>query len=417
MSEYEDWEPDEDFEPPDLDEPERRLHFEELDPLIQGAAESAWERQDYPEAVRDAWNAVRDLLRQRLGAPELDGVDLVNRIGETDPRLPLTDLVTETDINMHRGLVNILRGAVWYVRNPEMHETESPVEGDRVGAFERLAMLSLCARHIAAAGSPAAVDDVVGEASQAGLPRTTETANELVSTVARRLQPELARRLARAAQEKHAEGQVESLMSLAFVFRALSRKGDEATKAAAAEACGRLIADDTTIEVAGRLLVVGTYSLLAGRHQTKLARFLADALSGGRVDRRVVMGGGGSLQATQRLIRGMTPADRATIVDAAKQLLAGSWASQAFGTRLAMSVERALDDDERKELADGIASAIAADNAFGATEEVETGWPTVHSDLKAEIVQGLRDLLPSARDPDAVESLLERLVTEDAETF
>jgi hypothetical protein len=52
-------------------------------------------------------------FRQRLGAPELDGVNLVDRIGESDPRLPLTDFVTESDINMHKGLVNILRGVVW----------------------------------------------------------------------------------------------------------------------------------------------------------------------------------------------------------------------------------------------------------------------------------------------------------------
>lgn len=67
MPEYEDWEPDEDFEMPDLDEPQQRLHFKELDPLIQKAAEGAWTREDYPEAVRDAWNAVRDLLSPAPG--------------------------------------------------------------------------------------------------------------------------------------------------------------------------------------------------------------------------------------------------------------------------------------------------------------------------------------------------------------
>jgi uncharacterized protein (TIGR02391 family) len=156
--------------PPD---PDAVLALSELQPLIRNAAKPHWERGDYAQAVRAGWFALRDLLRDKLSEPGLDGVDLVNAIGETadPPRLPMTDCVTETEKNIHRGVVNLLRGVVFYIRNPQAHETESPVTNHRIGAFECLALMSTCARFAASAARPTAVEDALVELAQPHFPR------------------------------------------------------------------------------------------------------------------------------------------------------------------------------------------------------------------------------------------------------
>src|SRR5581483_3415426 len=416
VSERDEWdEPDIDL--PALDEPGQRLHFEDLHPVIQNAAEGAWSHEDYPGSVRDGWNALRDLLRIRLGRPQLDGVDLVNAIGESSPSLPLTDMATESDVNMHKGLVTMWRGVVWYVRNPEMHETTSPVEGDRIGAFERLALLSLCTRHVVEAGAPAWIDEAVHEAGQPLFPKTTAAAEELVATVSQRLHPEFATTLGEAAEEAFRAERTESLLGLAMVFRALVRERDDRTLTAAVSCCSRLIATDETTEVAGRLLTHQTFPRLAPRHQTKLAKFLANSLASGRIEMRRVRSAGGSLASTTRLIRAMSASDRAVITKAVSTLLQGTWQSQAFGTRVAFAIERFIAPAERDAIARLIALAVARDNAFGVVEEIETGWPNANTTFRVEIVGGLRDTLESARDEEMVEALIQRLEIEDAEAF
>jgi uncharacterized protein (TIGR02391 family) len=105
-----------DYDEPDYDDPPNRLRFDDLHPLIRDAVRAAWVDAKYPEAVTAGWHALRDEIRRKLGTSALDGTDLVNRIGETEPTLALTDYATETDRNMHRGVVNLLRGIVFYMR-------------------------------------------------------------------------------------------------------------------------------------------------------------------------------------------------------------------------------------------------------------------------------------------------------------
>lgn len=95
----EELDPHEDYDPyddaPGIDQPENRLHFDELHPLVQDAVRAAWDERDYHEAVIAAYTAVRNRLRERFGS-NADGIDLVEEIygqgrGKDDPpRLPLT---------------------------------------------------------------------------------------------------------------------------------------------------------------------------------------------------------------------------------------------------------------------------------------------------------------------------------------
>jgi hypothetical protein len=98
------------------------LELRELHPLIARAATEGWSREDYPSAVRNAWFALRDLLRARLNRGTLDGVGLVNAIGEDKPpiALPLTKYETETEKNQHRGVVSFLRGCVFTSGTPTL---------------------------------------------------------------------------------------------------------------------------------------------------------------------------------------------------------------------------------------------------------------------------------------------------------
>src|SRR4051812_18300685 len=139
MAEEDQWFEDDDYigEEPDYDDPPNRLHFDDLHEVVREAAREAWNRRDYSTAVEAAWHALRDEIRRKTRRTDLDGVQLINEaIGETDAQLPLTEYVTETDRNMHRGLVNFLRGSVFYIRHPEAHESVSPVAGDKVAALE-----------------------------------------------------------------------------------------------------------------------------------------------------------------------------------------------------------------------------------------------------------------------------------------
>jgi uncharacterized protein (TIGR02391 family) len=185
------------------DEGELGDPFDGLHPLVRDAAQDCWDREDFPGAVKTAWMALRDEIRTRTGKPDLDNVELIDGgIGETNPRLPLTDYVTETDKNMHRGLVNFLRGIAFYVRHPEAHETESPVK-DREGALERLAVMSLCARHVVAAAAPTAIEDAVAELQQTRFPRRREAYADLLRRIPPRRHREFASKVLAAAAEAY----------------------------------------------------------------------------------------------------------------------------------------------------------------------------------------------------------------------
>lgn len=280
LARIERWRDDDDYDfpdGPDYDEPLNRVHFDDLNPLIREAARDDWERRDYRNAIKNGWNALRDEIRRRLGVPGADGVDLINRIGETEPNLALTDYATETDRDMHRGLVNFLRGIAFYIRNPEMHETTSPVADDKDGALSRLIVMSLCADHVVTAALPTAIEDSVRELKQPRFQRKRRAYQDLLSRVPARRRSEFMRRLLDETVEAFKSGD-QAVVALADAFR-LAVLSEPTDAASAAVEVNKLVAADETLVAAALLATPEMFSELEERHQLKLADFLIDKTS------------------------------------------------------------------------------------------------------------------------------------------
>ena len=274
------------FDEPDSEDESIRLHFEELHPLVRDAAREGWERGDFGQALKDSWHALRDELRTRLGDNYADTTGLVESIGETgNPRLPLTDFITATDQNMHRGLVLLLKGCVFYIRHPEMHESTSPVAEDREGAFERLALLSLCARHVANAASPTALEEVIAEIKQPRFVKKRTVYDELLLRVPSRRYSEFAGMLLDEARTSYLDGD-QAWVGLTEMCRHLVA-AQPSTLATAAAAVGRLVADDATLEIGCHACRRPVFEALPPRHRLKVAAYLIDevrAQAGASID-------------------------------------------------------------------------------------------------------------------------------------
>jgi hypothetical protein len=358
-------------ERPAADESERRLHFDELHPLVADAAQEDWERGDYPAALQDAWFALRDLARQRLNQPNLDGSQLMERIGDTTPQLPLTGMSNDTERDMHRGVWRFLTGIAFYVRNPAMHQTESPVAGDRVGAFERLAVMSICARHLEAASSPVAVDEAVEEASQPRFPATRAAADDLLHSVPTGRRPELVEKLMDGVKEAADANDATKARNLRIVYhRALHRLGtDDAPVRVAATRCARWIADDDTLILAIEMLTPTVYELLERRHQDKVTLALIDDLRAGTVHRGV-RSGAVLEEATARLFPAVSAQHRIEVLDTLVSRLGWSWEAQAYATRLTCLLALHFTEPEAERLASALARALLQDNPFDAAGEL-----------------------------------------------
>ena len=259
--------------------------LDDLHAAIRDAALEPWSRDDYAGAVRSAQFALRDLLRAQLRRPDLDGVDLVHAIGEdrANVALPLTDLVTTTDWNIHRGVVNFLRGIVYYVRNPDAHEGSSLVPGDKVGAMERLCTMSLCARHVSEAVIPTAVDEALDELLQEGFPAEPRAFAELVGEIPVRRLGELADKTLEKAEEKYAAGDDVAFYKLRRVLREVFSSGgwDDALTATTRRRLNAWISKDDTLYLAVKLLPGQFYKSLSIRNQAKVARALAQQAARG----------------------------------------------------------------------------------------------------------------------------------------
>lgn len=383
-------------DPPPESHIERRLVFDELHPLVAEAAEPAWSRGDYPQALTDAWFTLRDLVRQRLGS-QADGSDLMTAIGETNPNLTLTPYDTATARDMHRGVVRFLGGIAFYVRNPEMHETESPVAGDRVGALERLAIMSLCARHVEASASPVAVDQVIKEASQPMFSATNEAADDLVHSLPTSLRPPLVEALVAGMRDAADATRANNLRNV--YFRALHRL-DSTNPAVtrAADLCGQLIASDDTLLLGIELSTPTVLKLLAPRHRSKVLQALRRDVLAGRMHRGRLTVGGTYREETIALFAEFDRAEQAVILAAASQALAGPWEQQAFGMSMACGLVPYVDSEQAEDLADKMATAIVNDNPFDAAKELTQAQPTLPPEFR-ELLADKLEVRTSANAP------------------
>lgn len=335
------------------------LMLRDLHPLVADAAEPYWVMQDYAGAVKAAWFALRDELRERLDV-DLDGTKLMDAIGEGRPKLLLTDHATETEQNMHRGLVRLLVGLVLYVRNPMMHDANMPHVADPIPSFECLALMSLCARRVASAIHPMTVDEVVREASQPKFPTGAESRADLIKALPASQLPALVKALAEAFRESASDGRRRQARTLREIYEdALRVQGSNgpATRAAA-RLCRELIADDETFDQGVALLTASVYRLLPPRHRAKVAQALVRDTEEGRMGWGRFESGGTYFLPLISVFDELNAIDRRKIVRAIQKSLAGADDAQRFAIGLLTLLSSFFRDDERADVAVSLAVAL-----------------------------------------------------------
>ncbi len=425
------YEHDDDYydDSPGVDEPENRLHFDELHPLIQRAARQAWDEGDYHRAVVDAWTVIRDRLRERLGT-NLDGLKLVQAIhgarrrpeGEsqrdTIPRLPLTEFDSETTRNMHYGLVHLLEGIVLYVRNPEQHETTSPVEGDKEAAFERLALMSICARHVDVRTEPITVDEAMEELRQERFVDTKEARVELVEAVPARDHATLSDKLIETRRQADEAGDERLALRCRSLHRQLSLTAEERHRnhvlTAICRQVSALVRRDATLELAIRFVTPPVFERLAQRDQSKIAARLLDEAKIGRRTRKPLAG---ELQSeTVWIFRALRQDDRSALLRLLDLAIQSDEPDRrTYGTWVALLISRHLRPHENDRLAQRLVDALGR----GASEIASELTRTLHRSpgslqLRSLLAEKLAQATPQTPEAESLlaetSELIERLM-------
>lgn len=337
------------------------MNLAELHPLVAGVADEPWARGDYAGAVEAAWFALRDMLRYKLDSP-LDGVKLINEIGEGEPKLLLTDFVTETDRSMHRGIMHLLRGVASYVRNPAAHDAGPPEGQSPARCFEYLATISICARHVVDAIQPTTVEEIVREASQRRFAPTPEAAKDLIDALPPALRPGLVEALASAykvAMDDEASALAKSLL---MVYRvALSDiRGDTLTVRKAARVCARLLAHDSTFNVGVDLLTLQVFLALPARYRVHVVQAIHEDAMAGKAARGRLLEGGRFFDPLFLVFEGFVPRDRAILLRILSQSVLASGERAAFALRVLGPLSRLLRHDEFGTPASACAGAVLA---------------------------------------------------------
>ena len=93
-----------------------------LDRRLWAAIDNAYQGGNYTGAILDAIHFLGELIREKTGL-DGDGVALVGQaFGGQNPKLKVTKLQTESDVNIQKGVESFLRGIYQGIRNPRSHE-------------------------------------------------------------------------------------------------------------------------------------------------------------------------------------------------------------------------------------------------------------------------------------------------------
>jgi uncharacterized protein (TIGR02391 family) len=134
-----------------------KLPATDMHPWIWDAAKSAWEADNYEDAVDAAARNLNSHTRKKVGRKDIGEGDLIAQLfsdkaaDENNPRLRLElpdDLGTSTERNLYGGIIAFGKGLFQAVRNPLAHEAPDAMEMTEQEALECLAALSLLARWI-----------------------------------------------------------------------------------------------------------------------------------------------------------------------------------------------------------------------------------------------------------------------------
>lgn len=89
-----------------------------------------YEKRNFTGAILDAFYFLSELLRTKSGL-EGDGAALIGQaLGGAAPKIKLNRLQTESELNVQRGMEQILRGLYQGIRNPRSHDKIADSEED-----------------------------------------------------------------------------------------------------------------------------------------------------------------------------------------------------------------------------------------------------------------------------------------------
>ncbi len=109
----------------------------EIDPELWKTIQTQYEKQSFTDAIKDAIYYLSNLIRERTGL-ENDGISLIGQaFGGNAPILKVNQMQTESEINIQKGVEQILRGIYQAIRNPRSHEkyTDAKEDTDSIIVF------------------------------------------------------------------------------------------------------------------------------------------------------------------------------------------------------------------------------------------------------------------------------------------
>jgi len=119
----------------------REARLAALHPLVRRAALRYVDDGHMGAAILESFKAVNNRVKEMTGL-DADGAELMGKaFGGTTPRLVLTDLSTRSGQDEQAGFLDIFRGAVRGIRNPNAHEPFGALDDN--AAIEQLTLASL----------------------------------------------------------------------------------------------------------------------------------------------------------------------------------------------------------------------------------------------------------------------------------
>lgn len=109
----------------------------QIDEKVWKAVQKNYEGRSFSEAIIDSVYYLSNLIRDKTGL-ESDGVALIGQaFGGTQPHIKVNALQTESEVNIQKGLEQILRGIYQAIRNPRSHDryNDSQKDADAIIIF------------------------------------------------------------------------------------------------------------------------------------------------------------------------------------------------------------------------------------------------------------------------------------------
>lgn len=109
-----------------------------LHPRVRAVSTQLFKDKHYRQAILQACLALNEVVQQRSGRPDLDGVSLMNHV--FSPKTPILHFPGHPD--EQKGYMWLFSGVIMAIRNPRAHTVGEAEDLDANEAFEQLALVS-----------------------------------------------------------------------------------------------------------------------------------------------------------------------------------------------------------------------------------------------------------------------------------